>query len=82
MTVSLNYSPLLYTVRKTQLAYIDHVAKPPREVRRQQAKFGTSNVIMSGGDGKKHKFTGVDMIAIGRAKQQMAERGKFVKTFL
>lgn len=69
------YYFLVFSVRTTKLAFIDNVAKPPREVRRQQAKFGTSNVIMKGGDGKKKHFPAVDMISIGRAKQQMAERG-------
>ncbi|KAH3710043.1 dentin sialophosphoprotein-like [Dreissena polymorpha] len=64
-------------VKKTKLAYMDNVAKPPREVRRQQARFGTSNMVVKGGDGKKHSLPpAFDMIAIGRAKQQMAERAQ------
>ncbi|KAJ9574661.1 hypothetical protein L9F63_008193 [Diploptera punctata] len=32
-------------VRQTKLAYVDSVAKPPRNVARQQAKFGTANKV-------------------------------------
>jgi hypothetical protein len=30
------------------MAFMDTVAKPPREVRRQQIKFGTAGVVRSG----------------------------------
>lgn len=32
-------------VRQTKLAYVDSVAKPPRNVARQQAKYGTARVV-------------------------------------
>ena len=65
--------------RKTQLAYMDNVAKPPREVRRQQQRFGTSNVIQkASGSSVKNRFQAVDMITLGREKQQQAEKGKFL----
>ncbi|WAR16279.1 hypothetical protein MAR_030873, partial [Mya arenaria] len=60
-------------LKTTKMAFVDNVVKPPREVRRQQARFGTSNNMSRG---KKHHFPGVDMISIGRAKQQMAERAQ------
>ncbi|XP_064597407.1 elongin-A-like isoform X2 [Liolophura sinensis] len=34
-------------VRLTKLAYVDTVAKPPRDVRRKQMKYGTATVDMS-----------------------------------
>jgi hypothetical protein len=34
-------------VRHTKLAYVDSVAKPPREVRRQQMKYGTAKAARS-----------------------------------
>ena len=63
-------------MRTTKMAFMDHVVKPPREVRRQQARFGTSNVT-SKADGKKKHFPAFDMISVERAKQKMAERGLF-----
>ena len=65
------------TARQTKLAYMDHVAKPPREVRRQQIKFGTSNTIQTkpgAGNSVKSRFQAVDMIALGRDRQQQTER--------
>ena len=53
------------------------MAKPPREVRRQQMKFGTTNTIQTkagAGNSVKNRFQAVDMIALGRDKQQLAEK--------
>ena len=55
---------------------MDIVAKPPREVRRQQQRFGTSNVIQTAsGSSVKNKFQAVDMIAVGRERQQAEKQG-------
>lgn len=59
------------------MAYMDNVAKPPREVRRQQLRFGTSNTIQTksgGGNSVKNRFQAVDMITLGREKQQQADK--------
>ena len=64
------YILVIFTVRTAKLAFVDSVAKPPREVRRQQARFGTVNAIT-----KRNKMHAVDMISVGRANQQVAERG-------
>lgn len=32
-------------VRSTKLAYVDHVVKPPRNILKQQAKYGTANEV-------------------------------------
>lgn len=34
-------------MRHTKLAYVDTVAKPPRDVRRKQMKYGTATVDMN-----------------------------------
>ncbi|XP_023248083.1 transcription elongation factor B polypeptide 3 isoform X2 [Copidosoma floridanum] len=40
-------------VRSTKLAYIDHMVKPPRNVLRQQARYGTANTMSKSSDLKK-----------------------------
>ncbi|XP_033726671.1 transcription elongation factor B polypeptide 3-like [Pecten maximus] len=52
--------------RTTQLAYIDSAAKPPRNVRRQQAKYGTAGP--SSGERSRARFLpSMDPIPIGRS---------------
>ncbi|OWF38823.1 Transcription elongation factor B polypeptide 3 [Mizuhopecten yessoensis] len=52
--------------RTTQLAYIDSAAKPPRSVRRQQARFGTAGP--SSGERSRARFhPNMDPIPIGRS---------------
>ncbi|XP_058796242.1 transcription elongation factor B polypeptide 3 [Phymastichus coffea] len=46
-------------VRSTKLAYVDHFVKPPRNVLRQQAKYGTAKVTTSASDLKKKLITGI-----------------------
>lgn len=41
-TITKTQSAKQAPVRQTKLAYVDTIAKPPREVRRQQLKYGTA----------------------------------------
>ena len=40
--------PNVASGRKVCMAYMDTVAKPPREVRRQQLKYGTAGIVRGG----------------------------------
>ncbi|KAK0096252.1 hypothetical protein PV326_005992 [Microctonus aethiopoides] len=44
--------------RSTKMAYVDNIVKPPRNVLRKQAKYGTSNTATSSSDLKKKILTG------------------------
>ena len=58
-------------VRSAKLAYIDSVAKPPREVRRQQLKYGTAGPSSGERSRKFDKFSkAMDPIAINREKRE------------
>ncbi|GAB1864272.1 Transcription elongation factor B polypeptide 3 [Camponotus japonicus] len=45
-------------VRSTKLAYVDNVVKPPRNVLKKQAKYGTANATPSTVSSVKKKLTG------------------------
>lgn len=61
-----------YIVERTaKLAYVDSYVKPPREVRRQQLKYGTAGP--SSGERAKKFAHLMDPIAIGRKERE--ERG-------
>jgi hypothetical protein len=53
-------------VRQTKLAYVDVAAKPPREVRRQQLKHGTSFNIS--GERFKRFNPNMDVVPLGKCK--------------
>ena len=40
--------PNVASGRKVCMAYMDTVAKPPRDVRRQQLKYGTAGIVRGG----------------------------------
>lgn len=61
-----------YIVERTaKLAYVDSYVKPPRDVRRQQLKYGTAGP--SSGERAKKFAHLMDPIAIGRKERE--ERG-------
>ena len=63
----------MITVRTTKMAFIDNVAKPPRNVQHQQARFGTANTMAQ----PRHKYGGTDMVAIGTNFIQLCEENFF-----
>ncbi|KAK3932462.1 Transcription elongation factor B polypeptide 3, partial [Frankliniella fusca] len=72
----------LLPVRKTQLAYIEGTAKPPRNIARKQAKFGTAHASSSSipskaeGSGLSSSFTGrSSTVSAGPAVSVPAPRG-------
>lgn len=63
---------IFYIVERTaKLAYVDSYVKPPRDVRRQQLKYGTAGP--SSGERAKKFAHLMDPIAIGRKERE--ERG-------
>ncbi|XP_069105535.1 elongin-A-like isoform X2 [Argopecten irradians] len=65
--------------RTTQLAYIDSAAKPPRNVRRQQAKYGTAGP--SSGERSRARFLpSMDPIPVGRSKPVKTSAPMMAKT--
>lgn len=68
-----------YIVERTaKLAYVDSYVKPPRDVRRQQLKYGTAGPS-SGQRAKKFAHL-MDPIAIGRKERE--ERGLQIIPFI
>lgn len=68
-----------YIVERTaKLAYVDSYVKPPREVRRQQLKYGTAGP--SSGERAKKFAHLMDPIAIGRKERE--ERGLQIIPFI
>ena len=59
---------LLISERTAKLAYIDSYVKPPREVRRQQMKYGTAGP--STGERAKKFSHLMDPIALGRKERE------------
>lgn len=43
LTVNVKITCVSLTGRQVKMAYVNSVAKPPRDVRRRQEKFGTKN---------------------------------------
>ncbi|XP_026280596.1 transcription elongation factor B polypeptide 3 [Frankliniella occidentalis] len=80
-TIAASAKAKLAPVRKTQLAYIETTAKPPRNVARKQAKFGTAHSSTSSasskqdGSGFSSSFTGRSSTTIGPAVSVPAPRG-------
>ncbi|XP_060077689.1 transcription elongation factor B polypeptide 3-like [Ylistrum balloti] len=65
--------------RTTQLAYIDSAAKPPRNVRRQQAKYGTAGP--SSGERSRARFLpSMDPIPVGKPKAMKTSAPMMAKT--
>ncbi|CAG2204326.1 ELOA [Mytilus edulis] len=54
-------------LRQTKLAYVDSMAKPPREVRRQQLKYGTS-VNVTGERFRKFTPGMMDVVPLGKSR--------------